>query len=79
MNQPMIESVSVDGRDIQKLIFDKLGPALDGEKMAHSILAMLTFTVLLLKPDIELEEVQKIVMSTSEFLVMSLAPMGEAN
>jgi hypothetical protein len=79
--RPLIHSVEVDGSEIQTLIFDKLAPACEGEKLAHSVLGMITFSILLMKPDIDVDQLQDVVMSTSEYMVMQLEPIpeGEAN
>ena len=76
-----IQQVTVDGADIQQLIFNKLAPACEGEQISHSVLGMLTYITLLMKPDIDLPDLQKIVMDTSEYMIMQLAPapVGEPN
>ena len=79
---PLIQSVEVDGRDIHALIFNKLRPAVQGEQISHSVLAMLTLSALLMKPDIEIEALQDIVMDTSKHMLLQLSPIqvtGEAN
>jgi hypothetical protein len=64
--------VEVDGKEIQELIFSKIAPACDGHPMGHVILGMLTFTILLLKPQVEIEELRDCVLQTSEFMTMTL-------
>ena len=77
---PVIQHVSVDGRDIQRLIFDKLVPTVEGEELMHSVLAMLTLVFILLYPDIKMDDLQKAVMNTSEFMIMQMMPAeGAAN
>jgi hypothetical protein len=77
LNQPFIQQVSVDGRDIQRLIFDRLAPAVEGEPLSHSVMAMITFAVLLMRPDIDLELLQDVVMSTSEHMIMAMTDTPE--
>jgi len=77
--KPFVQSVTVEGKDVQRVIFDRLSPAIEGEPLAHAILSMLTFSIMLMKPDIEIEQLQDIVMSTSEHIIMHLSPVGEAN
>jgi hypothetical protein len=78
---PHIRSVTVEGRDIQRLIYDRLAPAIEGEELASSVLALLTFAVLLMRPSIPMELLQSTVMSTSEHMILAMsdAPEGEAN
>lgn len=76
---PFIQSVTVDGKEIQRLIFDRLMPAVEGEPLSHSILSLITFSVMLMKPDIDLETLQKLVLSTSEHIIMNIAPVGTPN
>lgn len=77
----MIQQVSVDGKDIQRLIFDRLMPAIEGEPLGHSVLSLLTLSVLLMRPDIDIEKLQDVVMSTSEHMILSMTdmPEGQAN
>lgn len=72
-----IHSIDIDGRDIQALIFKKLAPACKGERLSHAILALLTYSVILMKPDIEIADLQDTVMSTSEFMMLKLATPEE--
>jgi hypothetical protein len=78
---PFIQNVTVEGRDIQRLIFDRLAPAVEGEPLSHTVLAMLTFSVLLMRPNIDLDLLQDVVMSTSEHMIMAMTDVaeGEAN
>ena len=68
----LLQAVTVDGRDIQRLIFDRLAPAVEGEPLSHAVLSMLTFAVLLMRPGIELDKLQDIVMSVSEHMVLAM-------
>mgnify|MGYP001617278125 FL=1 len=69
----MFQPITVDVSDVQRIIFDKLEPALSGEKHATKVLAMLTFVILLEKPEIDVDELQDIIMGTSEYLALSLS------
>jgi hypothetical protein len=68
----LLQSVTVDGRDIQRLIYDRLAPAVEGEPLSHAVLSMLTFAVLLMRPSIELEKLQEVVMAVSEHMVLAM-------
>ena len=79
---PIIRSVTVDGKDIQRLLFDKLMPACEGETLEHSVLAMLCLCSLMMRPDVAVEKLQETVMATSAYLITQLTdsvPMSEAN
>jgi hypothetical protein len=75
----MIQHVVVEGSDIQRVIHDRLSPAIEGENMELSILSMITFAVWIMRPNIEVEELQRIVQSTAEYITLQVSPMGEAN
>lgn len=75
----MIQHVTVEGSDIQRVIHDRLSPAVEGESLELSILSLLTFAVWIMRPTIEVEDLQRIVQTTSEHIVMQLAPTGPAN
>ena len=73
-------TIVIDGEDIQRLIFNKLGPACEGEQLSHAVLGMLTLTVLLLKPQVDIAQLQECVKGTSEYMMMVLSePVGEVN
>ena len=67
--------------DITEFINTKLGPALDGEDEGLAVTSMLTFILMVLKPDITADEVQKYVQDASAYLVTLIADSeeGQAN
>jgi len=73
MENEKVVYIKVDGEEIQRIIYEKIGPALDGEKRGHAIMALIAFTVDLMKPDITPDELQNAIMSTSEYLVLLLS------
>lgn len=79
--KPALQHVSIDGDTINKIIFDRLAPALAGEQLSHSVLGMLTYAIILMKPDISNDQLQNLVMDASSYIVMQLTPIdaGEAN
>jgi hypothetical protein len=80
LNQPFIQQVTADGRDIQRIVFDRLAPAVEGEPLSHSVMALITFSILLMRPDIDLDHLQAVVLSTSEHIIMAMSDdIGEAN
>jgi len=69
----MIEHVEIDGRVIQQLIKERLLPALEGTPTGYAIMCMLTLTVLLMKPDCNVEELKRAVQAASETIVLALS------
>ena len=66
------QQIAIDGASVQKIIFEKLMPAVDDIPMGEAVLAMMTFTVFLMKQDLPVEDLRQIVFDTSKFIVMSL-------
>ena len=79
MIQPIIQEVSASGEDIQKIIFEDIAPVIEGKIQAHVILALLTLTILLMKPSIldDGDKLQAAVSHLSENIVMHLSDDGE--
>lgn len=69
----IIRKVNVDGETVRNIIYDCLEPALDGQRKDHSVVALLTFACLLMKPDIEGTQLQDVILNVSELLVTALA------
>jgi hypothetical protein len=70
----VIRQVEVSGEVIENIVYDRLVPALNEVDAKHAVLSMLTFSVILMKPSIQIEELQHVVMSVSEALVTALVP-----
>ncbi len=68
---------SVEGKAIHEVIWGRLMPSLEGVRLDEAILSMLTFTVLLMKPDVELEVLKAAVQSASETMVLAITPVPE--
>ena len=68
-----IFKIEVSGAEIQNLILNTLAPAVEGKPVTHAILAMLTFSVMLMKPYIDVKELQECVMGASSYIVTHLA------
>ena len=71
-NQPVVQKISVSGAELHNLIFNKLAPACSGELLDHAVLAMLTLSVMMMRPNISHERMQEVVLKTSETLVLNL-------
>ena len=61
-----------DPEVIQRIIKDKLQPALKDERTDYIILALLTLVVTTLKPDVTISKLQEVVHGTSGYLVSCL-------
>lgn len=68
----MIRSVSIDGKNIQRVLFDRLIPAVEGEDVESTILALYTLAVMMMNPGISTERLQEVVMATSQYLMMMM-------
>jgi hypothetical protein len=75
----MIQPVSVEGREIQRLVFDRIAPAIEGESIEAAVLSLLTMAVLVMKPDVTIERLQEIVLQTSETLILSMEDFNPEN
>lgn len=84
---PMILQTSMQGEEVQEIITQRLIPAVVGMDRSKTMMALLTFFVVLSKPDLEPELLQKTVKGASEYVVLALtevelqneAPKGMAN
>lgn len=74
---PQIYKIEASGKDIQALILAKLGPAVEGEPVSLAVLSMLSLSILLMKPDITVEQLQDCVLSTSSYMITCLAQFDE--
>ena len=70
-----IRNVEVDSAVIEDIIDNRLSPALNGLRRDHGVLAMLTFSILLMKPDIDADALQAAVMGMSETAMLHIAEM----
>lgn len=75
----MIRAVSVAGKDIQRIIDNKLAPACEAEQLDNAVISMLTFSIILMKPSIDASTLQEVVMNTSQHIILQLMdPATEA-
>lgn len=65
----MIVAVSATGPEIQKIITERLAPAVEGQDRSHVLISLLTFAVILSKPDITSEELYKTVKDVSSYIL----------
>lgn len=77
---PMTNRVIVQGHDIERIIMEKLSPAMDGERMEHILMSLMTFAYTMMKPSIERDELKRLVEDTTAYMSMQLMPTdGLAN
>lgn len=69
----MIENIGIDGNEVQRVIFDRLLPSLEGESFELQMTALMTLCVLMAKQDITFDELQEAVMNLSEYLILLVA------
>lgn len=73
MTLPMIVEAKVTGEEIERIISDKLFPAVEDEERAASIISMLTLVLTLMKPEISPKEIQDGVRGVSEWMCLFLS------
>lgn len=76
---PFLQSITVEGKEIQRIVFDRLMPAIEDEPIEPSILSLIIFAILMMQPDIPTEKLQEVLLSTTEHIIMMIAPTGTAN
>ena len=70
-----IETYTTPGDVIENIIFEKLSPSLDGVMKRDAVLSMLTFSCLLMRPELDDPDLlQTTVEKMSEVMVTALAP-----
>lgn len=68
-----IEKFEADGQEIQRIIYTRLMPAVDGESLGHSVLSLIAFSIILMKPDIDMDRLQEIITSVSQTIILHLS------
>ena len=75
-----ITHFTVDGPDIQKMIWDHLLPAVTGLPKDQAIIGMLALSTLLMKPNASLDELQSAIQGATQVIVTALStPTGKVN
>ena len=70
---PTIHEVELETKIVEQIICDQLAEALDGTPIKYAVMSMLTYCALLMKPAIEGQELQMVVMNTSQHMILCLA------
>lgn len=75
MGQVIVTNTKSD--EVYKLLDEKLAPLMDGQPLAIAAAAMLMLIVTSMKPDIDGDDLIKIITDTSAFIVMELDGLGQ--
>lgn len=79
----MILDTSMRGEEVEQILVKRLVPAIADLERSKAMLALLTFFVVLSKPDLDAELLKSTVKGASEYIVMALTevdkPKGEMN
>ena len=70
---PGIYKIEASGEEVQKIITSKLVPAIDGQELGHAFIALLTLSVLLIKPNVEANQLKECVMGVSSYIITHLS------
>lgn len=69
----MIQQVTVDGADIQGFIIDRLAPVCRDQQLSITVLSLLAYATILMKPDIKFDELQKLVQEVAQSIIVRFA------
>jgi hypothetical protein len=73
----MPEPTVISGTMIRDIIEHRLMGAVEGTPINAAILSLLAFAVMIMKPDIGVEQLQRTVEGTSEYITLSIAPVSK--
>lgn len=68
----VLTQFGVEPDEIRQIIFERLMPSLEGQQTGAGLLAMVTYSLFLMKPDIKMEELQHCIEETCQFMAMVL-------
>ncbi len=75
---PQIIETQVSGHEITRIINTKLSPAIEGENEAKVVISLLSFAIILMKPEISPQQLQDGVMWLSQGMCLLLSdPVSE--
>ena len=78
MTVPIIEARAT-GKEVTRIINEKLAPSVDGEDQSAAVIAMLTMVLLIMKPVISAEDIQQGVMGISQWMCLFLSSLDEVD
>jgi hypothetical protein len=70
---PLIVETQVSGHEITRIINTKIAPAIEGEDSYKVVLSLLSFAMILMKPEITAEQLQEGVTWVSQGMCLFLA------
>jgi hypothetical protein len=75
-----MQRVAIETADLQRIIFDRLIPAIEDEEYKNQVFSLLTLYLMLQKPDFSNEWLEDSVRRVTEYVMMLLMdPKGKAN
>lgn len=79
MSAPIILEAAVSGEEIESIIAQRLIPAIADLERTKVMLSLLSFFVVLMKPDLAAEELVETVKQTSQFVCLMLSEQRGAD
>lgn len=79
MTAPIILEASVSGQEVEDIIAQRLIPAIADLERSKVMLSLLTFFVVLMKPDLSTEVLVDTVKQTSQFVCLMLSEQQGAD
>lgn len=79
MTAPVILEAALSGDEVESIIAQRLIPAIADLERTKVMLSLLTFFVVLMKPDLTAEELTNTVKQTSQFVCLMLSEQAGAD
>lgn len=79
MTAPIILEAVVSGEEIEAIVAQRLIPAIADLERSKVMLSLLSFFVVLMKPDLSAEKVQETVLQTSQFVCLLVSEQEGAD
>ena len=67
-----MNKITAPSEEVQRIIDEKIGPALEGEKTDHVLIALTVVLVEIIRPDLEGNELIDVVAETSKVIALYL-------
>lgn len=78
MSNGIIITERMTGDDIMKIIAN-VEPILEGEKRSHAYMALIALALIILNPDLDGDQLQEAITSTSQFMCLAVTPPDTPN
>lgn len=70
--------VTVSSNKVAELVFEKIFPAMQGQPTDAMVLSLICAAAIAMKPAIEQDELQRVILETSGYLINQLTPAVDA-